>query len=642
MPQTLFRHRFGPAVLLVLLLVALSTLTRIALLIKAAGGVDWTIVNVAGLFLVGLFYDLVAAVYMAVPLVFYLWLLPNRVYRSRVQQGWLFASFGVLVFVLLFTAVAEWVFWDEFGSRFNFIAVDYLLYTQEVVRNVWESYPVGKILLALALLAVGISWAVRRPLLMSAANDSRWLARTVGLIGWLALPTLAFLLVTGRGKEFSDNSYVAQLAGNGIYEFFAANRNNELDYATFYAHRPDDQVAARLKPMLKTPEATFVAGDRDPFARKITHAGPEQRLNVVLISVESLSADYLGSFGNTQGLTPNLDKLAKDSLFFGNLYAVGTRTVRGLEALSLAQPPTPGQSIVRRPNNENLYTLGWEFRNHGYSTAFLYGGYGYFDNMNAFFGANGYDVVDRTAIPSQDIHHENVWGVADEDLYTLALKEADKRTAKGKPFFFHVMTTSNHRPFTYPDGRIDIPSASKSREGGVKYTDWSIADFLKRASTRPWFDNTVFIITADHCASSAGKTDLPVDRYHIPMMIYSPKHVKPGRMDRLMSQIDIAPTLLGMLNFSYTSHFFGYDINQLEPGRERIFISTYQDVGYIHDGKMAILQPRQQVSVVPPNFADGSASKITPPAGLVEDTIAWYQGASNQFRDKLSRVTPLP
>ena len=137
------------------------------------------------------------------------------------------------------------------------------------------------------------------------------------------------------------------------------------------------------------------------------------------------------------------------------------------------------------------------------------------------------------------------------------------------------MTTSNHPPFTYPAGRIDLPSGKAGRAGAVKYTDWALGDFLARAATKPWFDDTVFVITADHCSSSWGRSAIPMNRYHIPLLIYSPKHIEPARVDRLMAQIDIPPTLLGLLDFSYTSQFYGYDLFKLDPGRERAQLGNY-------------------------------------------------------------------
>jgi phosphoglycerol transferase MdoB-like AlkP superfamily enzyme len=196
-----------------------------------------------------------------------------------------------------------------------------------------------------------------------------------------------------------------------------------------------------------------------------------------------------------------------------------------------------------------------------------------------------------------------------------------------------MMTVSNHRPYTYPDGRIDIPSASQSIAGGVKYTDYAINKFLKDAATKPWFNNTLFVIVADHCSKSAGKTDLPVNRYHIPCFIYAPALISPSIEQKLTSQIDLAPTLLGLLNLNYTSRFLGYDIYTLPAGRERAFISTYQDMGYVKDGKLVILSPQQKVEMFTTNYLTGSATKISSSDSLINEAIAWYQGANFLYKN---------
>lgn len=253
--------------------------------------------------------------------------------------------------------------------------------------------------------------------------------------------------------------------------------------------------------------------------------------------------------------------------------------------------------------------------------------------MNYFFGNNGYTVVDRSAINDEDIDYENVWGVADENLFELALNEIDT-SSKTKSVFAHVMTTSNHRPYTYPEGRIDIPSHT-SRAGAVKYTDYSIGKFIKDASRKSWFSNTVFVIVADHCASSAGKTELPINKYHIPMLIYSPGNIMPGKMDRLMSQIDVGPTLLGLLNFSYTSKFYGYDMFKLEPGRERAFISTYQSLGYIKSDRLVILSPQLKTETFLVSGKEQRKTENDQP--LIDEAIAWYQTASYAFANGLMK-----
>ncbi|WP_141104292.1 LTA synthase family protein, partial [Noviherbaspirillum denitrificans] len=335
---------------------------------------------------------------------------------------------------------------------------------------------------------------------------------------------------------------------------------------------------------------------------------------------------------------PTPARLAGQGLLFTRLYATGTRTVRGLEALTLSLPPTPGQSIVKRPDNGNLFSLGSVFQGKGYDVRYAYGGYGYFDNMNAFFGGNGYRIVDRVSIPSQRIPFENIWGVADEALFDQVLDEIDDSHRAGKPSFTHVMTTSNHRPFTYPEGRIDIPSHT-GREGGVKYTDYAIGRFIDQARAKPWFKDTVFVIVADHCASSAGKTELPVERYHIPMIIYAPGHIQPGKVERLASQIDTAPTLLGLLDFNYPTRFLGRDILHTPEAEDRAFISNYQALGYLKKDILTVLRPKRQVAAY---RVEGESNLVSVPVDptLLREAIAYYQGASELYKGGLYRSVP--
>ena len=637
------RQRYAPLLWLATVFLAIAFLTRLILLVKTGSGVPINPLYWSYLFVVGLGYDLVAFVYFAWPLVLYLWLVPNRVVASRPLQIVLAAVCLVLVYILLFVAAAEWLFWDEFASRFNFIAVDYLVYSREVIGNIRASYPVGKLLALLGVAAALVLYFTRRRW-VPRRDASRLRARSMVTLGWLLATLAVTFLVDGEDKERTGNAYVNQLAGNGIYEFFSAYRNNELDYERFYRTLPDPAAFVKLRELLKTPEARFLSDDPHDISRAIENPRPEKHLNVILISVESLSGDLLTAFGNTKGITPNLDALAEHSLFFTNLYASGTRTVRGLEALSLAVPPTPGQSIVKRPDNENLFSLGSVFDSKGYDSMFVYGGYGYFDNMNYFFSHNGYRIADRSDIPREQVHSGNVWGVADEDLFTLTMREADRTVADGKPFFAHVMTTSNHPPFTYPADRIDLPSGKAGRAGAVKYTDWAIGDFLKRAAGKPWFDDTIFVITADHCASSWGRSALPMNRYHIPLFIYSPKHVQPARVDRLMSQIDIPPTILGLLDFSYTSRFYGYDIMKLEPGRERIVLGNYQKAGYLRGDVLTVLAPKQSVQQSVPKFdASGDATPLDQPRPeLIDEAVAYYQTTSYLFGRGLMRIEAPP
>ncbi|MGE3667974.1 MAG: LTA synthase family protein, partial [Steroidobacteraceae bacterium] len=331
----MLRGRLLPALLIAAVLLATSTATRILLALRSDVAVEaaW---QLSWSFGFGLLFDLAAVAYALAPVVLALLIIPDAVGRSRVFRALTVLAFFVAAYGAILLALSEWLFWDEFGSRFNFIAVDYLLYTHEVLGNIWESYPVGRILIAIGLAAAGITYFAARALWRSVAAP---MGRK---------PAVAMLLACGLGTwgiyQFIDGDMKAlpgadaasELAGNGLYEFFAANRRNELSYERHYATLAPALALATVRQGF--PGADWV--DPGGGVERLVHgAGAGKRLNVVLVSVESLGAEFLGSYGNRRGLTPNLDRLSRESLWFSNAFATGNRTVRGLEALSLALPP---------------------------------------------------------------------------------------------------------------------------------------------------------------------------------------------------------------------------------------------------------------------------------------------------------------
>lgn len=647
--------RQGGAWLLALTYGLLGTVLRLGFLLASAGEVSWGWPTFAAL-LIGALFDVGMAWFLTLPLVFL-----SLVGGARWQRWVLWPAWTLGAFIFTFWKVSEILFWEEFGVRFNFIAVDYLIYTTEVVKNIKESYNMPAII-AGVLAVVGALFFLWRRLGFTALwatgseqdTTPRW--RTLAWVGGPLSLILLSAYVVGRqdlkaastvhtsiGERLVAgfrhmgapqpnfaNSYDSELAKNGEYAFLTAFWANQLEWKRFYPTAANDPVAG-LSARLHGAQPTGIL-------RTVSPTAAPRRLNVIQITIESLSAEFVGCYGEpdyaAKQLTPNLDRLAKESLWFRHCYAGGTRTVRGMEALTLSIPPIPGQSVLRRKGCEDLCTLGSVLKHAGYDTAFIYGGDGFFDNMSYFFGTNGYRVVDlpRQTAAGKQPTFANAWGVCDEDAFTWSIEEADKAHAAGKPFHHFVMTTSNHRPYTWPAGKIDPKLVG--RDGGVAYTDYAIGAFLKAAQAKPWFKDTVFVIVADHCASVAGKRELEIRKYEIPLFIWSPAHIPAQRFDLMMSQIDTAPTVLGLLNLPYASRFVGADVFQ--PGYQpRAFISNYQKVALLRgDGLLTVLKPVRNAAQYQATLTTGALAPRVPTAGdlaALQEAIEYYQGTDQLF-----------
>ena len=616
---------------MILIFLGISFLTRLVLLGYSISEVDTSFIQLIKIFSVGLFYDFVASSYYFIPYGIYLLVFPQKWFYTSWHKKILVAISFITTYFIIFNGVSEWFFWEEFGKRFNFIAVDYLVYTHEVIHNILESYPIPLLLTIILIIDIALWWFILTKTAFLKTKPQEDLLHRIKTIGaFLILPFVFFNVLDKQPlSKISENIYNNELAKDGLYSLFSAFRHNTLEYDLYYKTLPVDEVMKHLYALEKM----------DANHLKIIQSQKEEKkYNVVLVMIESMSAEYMGIFGDKRNLTPYLDSLATRSLFFDNLYATGTRTVRGMEAVTLSLPPTPGRSIVKRPNCQGMYSVGFVFEDKGYENKFIYGGYGYFDNMNEFFSTNGFKVVDRANFAKGEESFGNVWGLCDEDLFNKALKEADKSFAKNKPFFQFIMTTSNHRPYTYPDGKIDIPSHT-GREGGVKYTDYAIKQFIENAQKKPWFSNTIFVILADHNGGSAGKNTLPLWRYKIPLIIYAPNIIKPRTIHTLASQIDVMPTVMGLLGFSYKSMFYGNDILD-KHFKPRAFIGNYQKLGYYKDGTLSVLLPDKTLKsfkVLKQTLRSVKYEDVKNDPALEKDTITYYQSASYFYDNGINR-----
>jgi len=647
MKNWLFPTRFSLLKTFSITYISVALFVRLLLYVIAFSTFDFSLLRLGKILGLGLLFDLGSLSYILAIYSVYLVLLPQKFYGSKLDRILTKTAYSLLLFFLLFSFVAEIPFWLEYQRRFNFIAVDYLLYTYEVIQNIHQSFNLPLLIFLLLFCTyLAVRYAKKRgAYAASFQSDNTFITKALPAFCWIAVACLFHNNIRNTQAEIFETVSENELAKSGLYSFFAAYQSNELPFNEFYATRTKNEVYNTLQNSLITDNETFTKGI-ESTERFVKNNDTLQKPNVIFIGLESLNARFMKRFGGTTYETPTLDSLAKLSIFFTNIYATGTRTIRGLEAISLSIPPTPGRSIVKRANNNNLQTIGEVFKQQGYSRTFFYGGDGHFDNMTNYFSGNGFDIVDRrklhrlqTVLPTQrtrisddEVTFENAWATCDGDLFNKVLRTADKQHEEGRPFFDFVMTSSNHKPYTYPDGIVDIPSG-KNRKGAVKYADKMLRDFFAVARTKPWYKNTVFVIMSDHCAYSAGRSELNIKNHHIPAYIFNLNGTVPQEIDKLSSQIDIFPTLFGLLNWSYTSTFFGKDILQMTPKDERAFIGNHRKVGLLKKDKLLVLETQQQHATYRWEKATNELTKTATDSVLLTETIAYYQAAFELFKN---------
>ena len=605
---------------------------RVVLWYRFGRPADVPILQLPPMLAAGLVNDAVQSLYLLAPLATWIVLLPDRWYRSRANRVILTTGSAVTVGLFVYLAVTEFYFFEEFDARFNLVAFDYLAYPNEVFTDIWQAYPVARVLAVTCLLAVAAGSVLRRRVVASATAETTFFARSGPYLMLAAAVVVAALHYPTDALSHSPNRVENEITQNGYSSFFRAARTSDIEYSPWYETRATADNLRTLEQQLRDDGGVFTRLDRGMVDRRFP-GRPDGlgRLNVVVVSSESFGAEFSRLYGSARDLTPEFDHYAQKGMWFSNTYASGTRTVRGLEAISASLPPIPTVSILRRPGNESITTWGEVMQRLGYHTSFLYGGYSYFDDMQGYFAGNGFQVIDRSDI--DHVRFANIWGVSDEDLFDKAIEHFNGEHASGRPFFSIIMTTSNHKPFTFRPGLEShgIPEEGGGRRAGVRYADYALGYFLRQAARQPWFDDTVFVVVADHGARVYGKAEVPLKSYEIPLMIYSPKHLEPRRVDTLMTQIDIAPTVLGLLGLPYEAPFFGEDVLD-HPNQRRVALFSHNhDIAILEGKRLMVYGLGGGSSEFTYDRAHETFTPVPKDPALESLGIAYFQTASELF-----------
>jgi phosphoglycerol transferase MdoB-like AlkP superfamily enzyme len=581
------RSRYGFLVFCFASLLAAFTVLRLVLLLQFGppSTAPW---NVLLAFAAGFYRDVIAALWFMLPPLFWCFIVGNRLFVSLIHRLGFRLFMTLLWAAQVFLLAAEFYFFAEFKSRFNPVAVDYLVYPREVFINIWDAYPVPAVVAGCVFIGAVWMWMAGR-WFKTMWTRPVWIGtRFLWFAGALILFFGLTRTISLNPPQVSEDRTLNEIANDGAISFFAAAWTRDLDYQAFYKTLPREEAYARVHRLLASTNATFV-GDNFSIERKISGDSNRPRLNVVIFLEESLGSEFWGCLGRTNTLTPEMDRLAtQEGLLFDNIYASGNRTVRGMEGALSSFPPLPGDAIVHRDRSENVETIARVLKRDGYDTLFLYGGHAMFDNMKPFLVANGYDqIVDEKDFPNPSF--ANVWGVADEDLYAGAIRQFRALSQTNKPFFATILSVSNHKPYTYPPGRIpENPNGTRDRV--VKYTDWCLGQFFKAAKQEVFWTNTIFVVVADHGARVYGSQDIPIFSYEIPLVILGPAVVpQPQRLHATGCSLDLPPTILGLIGRPYESLFLGRDLLRDPPDTYHALLNHNRDIGMFAHDRMVVL-----------------------------------------------------
>jgi phosphoglycerol transferase MdoB-like AlkP superfamily enzyme len=666
-PRTWRASRFGFAAFYFFVLVALWSLLRVVLFaaFRPAGA---SFLSQALAFTEGFHRDVFAALVEVIPLLLWFLIVPDRWFRARWHRVLFWCASFAAFFTQIFLLFVEYFFFEEFKSRFNTVAVDYLIYPYEVFVNIWQSYPVGILLGVCGALSMVCLLAARKLFAGMWEQPCGFKQRLLAAAAAVAVAAFLTATLTFPSARVGNDRTLNEITNNGPISFCVAFWTRNLDYQAFYKTLPRAEAYQRARHLLSETNSQFVAAG-ESILRQVSGDPMRPRLNVVIFLEESLGSEFWGCLGATDRLTfamdkasasapgvgargplmrtniltPEMDKLANDEgLLFTNLYASGNRTVRGFEGVLSSFPPLPGDSIVRRDRSDNVETIARVLKRDGYSTIFLYGGRGLFDGMRSYAVRNGYDRF----VEQKDFDHPTFttgWGVCDEDLFSRAVEEFRELSKAGKPFCATLLSVSNHEPFTYPKGRIPEDPAWQRREHAVKYSDYALGQFFRAAKKESFWTNTIFVVVADHGARVYGSQSIPIHSYEIPLVILGPAAVKePARVGALGCSLDVSPTILGMLGRPYQTLFFGRDLLGGNPVNARAFLNHNRDIGMLTLDRLVVLGLNKHVE-----FYEGEPKKVNmtllkdpspADAELERDAIAIYQVADELYMSRSYRI----
>ncbi|NCV53922.1 MAG: LTA synthase family protein [Betaproteobacteria bacterium] len=400
----------------------------------------------------------------------------KHIYHSFLRL-WIILSF-IILFIIEACSIT---FINEYNTRPNVLFLEYLKYPREVFEMLFKGFTLD------AILVIGSVLLVSRLIIVAFRRQNEIEYKLMHLVIWPVVIVLILISIRSSFGHRPANPAMFAITDNAMVNSLVLNSPYSVFYAAYsMKHEASASKVYGKMDIEKIYSLTSQNGPAEyPTQKTLTPSYQGKPKNIVILLQESLGATFVESLGGVP-VTPNLEKLKNEGIWFSQLYATGTRSVRGIEAVISGFPPTPAQSTVKLPlSQSNFFTLASLLNEKNYETSFIYGGEAHFDNMRNFFTGNGFKKI----IEQKDFTNpifKGSWGVSDQDLYQKAHEEFLERHSQNQPFFSLVFTSSNHAPFEFPEGVIDLYEQPQATEkNAVKYADHALGEFIQKAKQSP-------------------------------------------------------------------------------------------------------------------------------------------------------------
>ena len=551
-------------------------------------------------FLYGLKMDIIIACASMIIPVILLCLSPKRI--KLFVDKFLTTYFLFILMFFIYIENATFPFFAEYDVRPNFLFVEYLAYPQEVFNMIFAAYKLELLITVLMLGGVAYLYLKNKKLHNFAVIfEVSYVKRVL-----LFIP-LFFVLAIGIRSSFghrpanisdamySNNRIVNEITKNSFYSIaYAIYRDAKYGKSKLDVYGEMDVMDA-MRIVSEELNIELSENSDSPFKREeITHFPTDKPKNLVIFLQESLGSQFVEVTGGEPGITPNFNQLSQQGILFSNLFSNGTRSIRGIAGSVSGNFSVPGKGVLKRNKSQkDFFTIASLLKPFGYHSMFIYGGESRFDNMRGWFLGNGFDqVIDQPDFI--DPEYTGTWGVSDGDMVKRANQEVKQLSAKNKPFVAVMFSTSNHSPFDFPSGKIELIDGieEKSELNAIKYADYAIGEFIKEAKKEDYYNETVFVIVADHNIRVRGSDMLPVKLYHIPGMILG-GGIEPQKIDRLTTQPDVLATALDLTGQNLSYPILGRSV--FSDKKKDLSLMQFNDTYAFRIGnKVAVLRPEKK------------------------------------------------